>query len=65
MRDEQWDETLDVDLKGMMRLIRAATPAMRERQSGAILLILQMQLCFWLLKKRAICRAKSYQLMAV
>ena len=37
MTDEDWDTTLDIDLKGMMRMIRAATPAMRKRQSGAII----------------------------
>lgn len=37
MTDEDWDTTLDIDLKGMMRMIRAATPAMRKQQSGAII----------------------------
>ena len=28
MTDEKWDETFDVDLKGMLRVIRPALPAM-------------------------------------
>lgn len=29
MTDEKWDETFDIDLKGMMRVIRPALPAMK------------------------------------
>ncbi|EAR51705.1 glucose 1-dehydrogenase, putative [Oceanicola granulosus HTCC2516] len=36
MSDEAWDRTFEIDLKGMMRLVRAAAPAMRERGQGAI-----------------------------
>ena len=36
MTDDEWDLTHDVDLKGMMRVVRAAAPAMRARGSGAI-----------------------------
>lgn len=36
LTDEQWETTLDVDLKGMMRMIRAAAPAMRAARSGSI-----------------------------
>jgi 3-oxoacyl-[acyl-carrier protein] reductase len=36
LTDDQWDRTLDVDLKGVLRIIRAAAPGMRRRQSGAI-----------------------------
>ena len=32
--DEQWDHTLDVDLKGIMRVCRAAAPAMRTARRG-------------------------------
>jgi 3-oxoacyl-[acyl-carrier protein] reductase len=39
MTDEEWDHTLDVDLKGMMRNARAASPAMRKRGGGAIVCI--------------------------
>ena len=36
MTDEEWDLTIDVDLKGMMRMIRAAAPAMRGANAGSI-----------------------------
>lgn len=36
LSDEKWDETLDVDLKGMLRVIRPAVPSMRAAGSGAI-----------------------------
>lgn len=36
MTDQEWDLTLDVDLKGMMRMIRAAAPGMREAGKGSI-----------------------------
>lgn len=36
MSDEKWDFTFDVDLKGIMRIVRAAAPAMRARKSGAV-----------------------------
>ncbi len=36
MTDAEWDTTLDVDLKGMMRMIRAAAPKMREAKQGNI-----------------------------
>jgi 3-oxoacyl-[acyl-carrier protein] reductase len=32
--DERWDHTLDVDLKGIMRVCRAAVPAMRAARRG-------------------------------
>ncbi|MFD2239387.1 SDR family NAD(P)-dependent oxidoreductase [Aureimonas populi] len=34
--DEKWDETFDIDLKGMLRVIRPAVPSMRRRGEGAI-----------------------------
>lgn len=37
MTDDEWDTTLDVDLKGMVRMIRAAAPAMRQAKSGNII----------------------------
>lgn len=37
MTDEEWDTTLDVDLKGMLRMIRAAAPAMRDAKAGNII----------------------------
>lgn len=36
MTDAEWDMTNEVDLKGMMRIVRAAAPAMRQRGRGAI-----------------------------
>lgn len=36
LTDEKWDLTLDIDLKGIFRLVRAAAPAMRARKSGSI-----------------------------
>lgn len=36
MTDEKWDQTLDIDLKGMLRVARAALPGMRTRGSGTI-----------------------------
>ena len=39
LSDEKWDETFDVDLKGMLRVIRAALPAMKARKAGAIVCI--------------------------
>jgi 3-oxoacyl-[acyl-carrier protein] reductase len=37
MTDDAWDHTLDVDLKGMMRITRAAVPGMRDQRRGAII----------------------------
>jgi 3-oxoacyl-[acyl-carrier protein] reductase len=39
MSDAEWDRTLDVDLKGMMRVLRAAAPAMRAAKHGTVLCI--------------------------
>ena len=36
MTDEKWDQIFDVDLKGMMRLVRAAAPGMKAAGSGSI-----------------------------
>lgn len=36
LTDAKWDHTFEVDLKGMIRVIRAAAPAMRARGRGAI-----------------------------
>lgn len=36
LTDEKWDHTFDVDLKGMLRLVRAAAPEMRAAGKGAI-----------------------------
>jgi 3-oxoacyl-[acyl-carrier protein] reductase len=36
LTDEKWDHTLDVDLKGVLRVVRAAAPGMAARRSGAV-----------------------------
>ena len=36
LTDERWDHTFDIDLKGMLRVIRPAVPGMRARGAGAI-----------------------------
>ncbi|MBC8131000.1 MAG: SDR family oxidoreductase [Rhizobiaceae bacterium] len=36
LSDAKWDETFDIDLKGMFRVIRPALAGMRARRSGAI-----------------------------
>jgi len=39
MSDDEWGHTLNVDLSGMMRTVRAAAPAMRKAGRGAIVCI--------------------------
>lgn len=39
LTDEKWDEVLDVNLKGQLRLIRAAAPGMTTKQQGAIVCV--------------------------
>lgn len=36
LTDEAWDHTFEIDLKGMLRVIRPALPGMRARGRGAI-----------------------------
>ncbi len=36
MSDAKWDHTLDIDLKGVLRVVRAAAPGMRRCGSGAV-----------------------------
>lgn len=36
LTDEKWDQTFDIDLKAMLRLVRVAAPAMREKRAGSI-----------------------------
>jgi 3-oxoacyl-[acyl-carrier protein] reductase len=36
LTDAKWDQTLDVDLKGILRVVRAAAPGMAKRQHGAV-----------------------------
>jgi len=37
LTDEKWDRTFDVDLKGMLRVIRPASKKMRKAGNGAII----------------------------
>lgn len=37
LTDDKWDLTMDIDLKGIFRLVRAAAPGMKKRKSGAII----------------------------
>lgn len=39
LTDEKWDHTHDVDLKGVMRVCRAAAPAMREVGGGSMIAV--------------------------
>ncbi|UCF34350.1 MAG: 3-oxoacyl-ACP reductase FabG [Phycisphaerales bacterium] len=36
MTEEQWDQVIDIDLKGYFNYVRAAAPIFREQQSGKI-----------------------------
>lgn len=36
LSDDDWDRILDVDIKGMLRVVRAAAPRMRKAKRGAI-----------------------------
>lgn len=39
LEDEQWDETMDVNLKGMMRVLRAALPGLRQAEKPSVVCI--------------------------
>lgn len=47
LSDARWDDTLDIDLKGMLRVARAALPAMRARRSGAIVCLTSLMGVAW------------------
>ena len=47
LTDARWDHTLDIDLKGMFRVARAALPAMRARRSGAIVCLTSLMGVSW------------------
>ena len=47
MSDEKWDHTLDVDLTGVFRLLRAAAPAMREAGRGAMVAVSSVMGTTW------------------
>lgn len=39
LTDEKWDHTFEIDLKGMLRVIRPALPAMKQKNAGAIVCV--------------------------
>lgn len=39
LSDEKWDQTHEIDLKGVMRVCRAAAPAMREAGKGSMIAV--------------------------
>lgn len=39
LTDAKWDHTFDIDLKGMIRVVRPAVPAMRKRGRGAVVCV--------------------------
>jgi 3-oxoacyl-[acyl-carrier protein] reductase len=39
LTDERWDHTHEIDLKGVMRVCRAAAPAMREQGRGSMVAV--------------------------
>lgn len=39
LKDAQWDETMDVNLKGMMRVFRAALPGLRQADKPSVVCI--------------------------
>jgi len=47
LSDARWDETLDIDLKGMFRVARAALPAMRARGEGAVVCLTSLMGVAW------------------
>lgn len=39
LSDTKWDETFDIDLKGVFRIIRAAVPGMKRKGQGSIIAV--------------------------
>ena len=39
LTDEKWDQTHEIDLKGVMRVCRAVAPAMREARRGSMIAV--------------------------
>lgn len=39
LTDEKWDQTHEIDLKGVMRVCRAAAPATREAGRGSVIAV--------------------------
>ena len=47
LTDERWDHTVDIDLKGMFRVARAALPHMRKRRSGSVVCLTSLMGVAW------------------
>lgn len=47
LSDARWDHTLDIDLKGMFRVARAALPAMRRRGTGSVVCLTSLMGLAW------------------
>jgi 3-oxoacyl-[acyl-carrier protein] reductase len=47
LSDERWDHTLDIDLKGMFRVARAALPSMRARRQGTVVCLTSLMGLAW------------------
>lgn len=47
LSDERWDDTVDIDLKGMFRVARAALPSMRARRAGAVVCLTSLMGVAW------------------
>ena len=47
MSDVKWNHTLDVDLSGVFRLLRAAAPGMREAKRGAMVAVSSVMGTTW------------------
>jgi 3-oxoacyl-[acyl-carrier protein] reductase len=39
LTDDKWDLTMDIDLKGVFRIIRAAVPGMKQKRKGSIIAV--------------------------
>ena len=39
MTDEEWDETLQVNLRGVFYILRAALPQMKQRRAGRLIIV--------------------------
>lgn len=47
LSDEKWDQTHDIDLKGMFRVARAALPAMRHAGQGSVICLSSLMGLAW------------------
>lgn len=39
LTDEKWDLTMDIDLKGVFRIVRSALPGMKKQSSGSVIAV--------------------------